>query len=55
MIRCGRSVSALSIMDRVPNARGGSVKRKFVAPVLREEAHLSVLTLGINCSNCDGR
>ena len=30
------------------------MKRKFVAPVLREEAHLSVLTLGQNCSNCDG-
>jgi len=38
----------------VPYAPGGSVKRKFVVPVLREEARLSVLTLGEVCSNCDG-
>ena len=31
------------------------MKLKFVAPVLREEAHLSVLTLGVICSNCDSR
>jgi hypothetical protein len=38
----------------VPYALGGRVKRKFVAPVLRKELHLSVLTLTEVCSNCDG-
>ncbi len=29
------------------------MKKQFVVPVLREEAALAQLTLGIVCSNCD--
>jgi hypothetical protein len=32
------------------------MKKRFVAPVLRDEAALAQLTLGFDvCSNCDGR
>ena len=31
------------------------MKKQFVAPVLRTEAHLAQLTLVEVCSNCDGR
>lgn len=30
------------------------MKKQFVAPVLRAEAHLARLTLIEVCSNCDG-